>query len=538
MFSQIVIFIVALILLNSSNICGDNILLLNAALSKNTSNVDNEILIQPIKANATTSHDIDDDKIVGGIKQPINGRKFQVAVLPGRYLCGGSLIRLDWVLTAAHCTEGFRPRNIIVRAGSNYYQRGGHTRSVRKIFMHPRFNIFTLSNDIAILKLDNQFFESNSIGIVGIANNIPKSGKLVKVSGYGAMSANGNISSYLMSAQLRIIDFYKCKRRYKGILTNTMFCAGVPKGGKDSCQGDSGGPLTYKNYLIGVVSWGIECATAQYPGVYTKFRISLNLDTKSMTMNLVIILSSLLIGFFGLVESQNSTIELEPRIQGGNAITIAQRPFEVAIITAKFFCGGALIKWNYVITSANCIQNLKPKDVQVRAASKYWNKKGILITAKKLVKHKSYNQFALNLDFGLVKTRFSFASFVSKGYSVQPIPLAKDLPKDGTTLAVSGYGKISQNGPRPPTLRMVNVKIINFKQCNKLYKKGLTKSLFCVTGNNKGACQGDAGGPATYKGTLVGIVSYGYLCGQDPQYPGIYANVPKNRHWIMNKTRK
>jgi len=52
----------------------------------------------------------------------------------------------------------------------------------------------------------------------------------------------------------------------------------VNGGGKDACQGDSGGPLVRKtimngkrvDYHVGVTSWGIGCASASYPGVYSR----------------------------------------------------------------------------------------------------------------------------------------------------------------------------------------------------------------------------------------------------------------------------
>merc|ERR1712226_349874 len=61
-----------------------------------------------------------------------------------------------------------------------------------------------------------------------------------------------------------------------------MLCAGWLKGGQDACAGDSGGPLVcrvedpnnpgrYLNQWVlqGLVSWGLGCAKAGQPGVYT-----------------------------------------------------------------------------------------------------------------------------------------------------------------------------------------------------------------------------------------------------------------------------
>jgi len=82
-------------------------------------------------------------------------------------------------------------------------------------------------------------------------------------------------STDLREVDVPIISDATCKT-YSGYsrITTNMICAGYASGGKDSCQGDSGGPLFQKisdKYVqIGIVSWGLGCARAGAPGVYTK----------------------------------------------------------------------------------------------------------------------------------------------------------------------------------------------------------------------------------------------------------------------------
>ena len=52
-------------------------------------------------------------------------------------------------------------------------------------------------------------------------------------------------------------------------VTPEMLCTGIlDVGGKDACQGDSGGPVIHQgDVLVGITSWGFQCANETYPGV-------------------------------------------------------------------------------------------------------------------------------------------------------------------------------------------------------------------------------------------------------------------------------
>ena len=91
--------------------------------------------------------------------------------------------------------------------------------------------------------------------------------------GWGATSEGGDVSDTLLKVSVPVVDNSTCAEKYSASGSNydkaSMFCAGVPEGGKDSCQGDSGGPAYVGGKLAGIVSWGQGCARKDFPGVYT-----------------------------------------------------------------------------------------------------------------------------------------------------------------------------------------------------------------------------------------------------------------------------
>ncbi|KAL7515804.1 hypothetical protein ACHAWX_000880 [Stephanocyclus meneghinianus] len=131
-----------------------------------------------------------------------------------------------------------------------------------------------MMNDFAIVMLsratalDIQFVKLNYDA------SYPADGAASRTMGWGRTTQSGTGSNVLREVDLPIITNELCNQTYPGEIYTSMICTFQP--GKDSCQGDSGGPLIIpgasadQDTLIGVVSWGIGCATNQYPGVYAR----------------------------------------------------------------------------------------------------------------------------------------------------------------------------------------------------------------------------------------------------------------------------
>jgi trypsin len=107
---------------------------------------------------------------------------------------------------------------------------------------------------------------------IPLALTKPAAGVSSVVSGWGTLSSgSSSLPTQLQAVTVDIVSDAACDSAYAsyGGITENMICAAVPGGGKDACQGDSGGPLAVNGVLVGLVSWGVGCAEASYPGVYS-----------------------------------------------------------------------------------------------------------------------------------------------------------------------------------------------------------------------------------------------------------------------------
>ncbi|EDV37223.1 uncharacterized protein Dana_GF13344 [Drosophila ananassae] len=200
----------------------------------------------------------------------------------GSFYCGGSLVTSMYVVTAAHCLSGYKPGRMTVQGGVSKLTQSGVVRGVAKYFIPASYRNSTLNMDVGVIRLQSAM-TGNNIRTISLCRVQWRSGDYMRVSGWGiTRTKNTSPSTQLRTVQIKLIRKNVCQAayRYRDTLSGSTFCA--RSAGKDSCSGDSGGGVIFKKQLCGVVSWGLGCANAKYPGVYTSIHRARSFITSSM----------------------------------------------------------------------------------------------------------------------------------------------------------------------------------------------------------------------------------------------------------------
>merc|ERR1712013_244577 len=193
-------------------------------------------------------------RIVGGTEAYAGEFPHQIALLRGgvggSLMCGGSLVKDNMVVTAGHCCDGQSASRLGVRVGNHHLYEDDPDQediAVAKVMLHEQYDSWNLRAQL-----------------ISAALSLTKSCSHLT-------GRNTLLEPPALSLDVPVVSDDDCRGSYgQDEIADSMICAGLDAGGKDSCQGDSGGPFMCGSQLSGVVSWGYGCAEAGYPGVYTQ----------------------------------------------------------------------------------------------------------------------------------------------------------------------------------------------------------------------------------------------------------------------------
>ncbi|NWH73721.1 ENTK Enteropeptidase, partial [Piaya cayana] len=210
-----------------------------------------------------------------------------------RPLCGASLVSDEWLVTAAHCVYGRQLKPSEWKAFLGLYDRSNTTQpstvvqNIDQIVINPHYTKTTKDSDIALMHLQNKVQYTDYIQPICLPEKNQQflPGINCSIAGWGDIIYGGPPSNILKEAVVPLISNEKCEQQMpEYIITENMICAGYDMGGIDTCKGDSGGPLTYEDgdkwFLVGVISFGRQCALPKRPGVYVRVSMFVDWITK------------------------------------------------------------------------------------------------------------------------------------------------------------------------------------------------------------------------------------------------------------------
>lgn len=203
---------------------------------------------------------------------------------------------------------------------------------------------------------------------------------------------------------------------------------------------------------------------------------------------------------------------VESRIVGGSVVSPQYKyPWFCSLIPINndfFFCGGALISSDTVLTAAHCVVGDTSGTIRVKVRTSRANSNGNLLdgtifNVSSISVHPNYNDSTSENDIAVLKLATPVPTTLVNQYLEVDANYSGDLnfldvnANIGTLVQCIGFGATSEGGPTATSIQEIEVPIISFADANDAnsYQGQVTPDMIVAGKPNVDSCQGDSGGP-------------------------------------------
>ncbi|WP_412518744.1 serine protease [Actinomadura madurae] len=218
-------------------------------------------------------------------------------------------------------------------------------------------------------------------------------------------------------------------------------------------------------------------------------------------------------------------------VVGGTPARTAAYPWLAAVGSPIFlvrpsgqFCGGVLIEPDKLLTAGHCVSMFRSVPGVLTATfgrDDLVGADGETVGVTSVRVHPEYRETSFK---GETVGHHDLAVLTLARRVDRPVA-ALGAPGNARTGRIAGWGFTSENDLFNTRLREARVPLPGDRACERAYGDAFDPSdMLCAGSDTADSCQFDSGGPLVARGRVVGLVSWGYGCGE-PGYPGVYARL-------------
>jgi secreted trypsin-like serine protease len=218
-----------------------------------------------------------DSRIINGDLAGLGQFPWQAAVYvplgSSYFVCGGSIISEQWILTAAQCIYGVD--SVTILAGVVDLNGSGASAQSSKLIVHNDYKLDIPDNDIGLVQLSTPLTFNQYVAAITLAENLLEDGVNVTVSGWGATSDDDDENQLLYYVDLVTIRNSECTAIYGSIQDSSVCAESGTATVKNACYGDGGDPLVLdvetNPVHVGLLSFlGGDRCESRYPSGFTR----------------------------------------------------------------------------------------------------------------------------------------------------------------------------------------------------------------------------------------------------------------------------